>query len=152
MIMQQKSPELLPPAAADCATGVRLIKIHEEEKTRITNRSARSTYPKKKSVLTSETTPDTARGYNGQVREHVIKHTLTRKDHHKPACYEKMAALATLLAELNDPTHCVTLTTWWDSKSPDQLAAYTACQGAWNDRRAAEIEEFVALEPDRAGN
>jgi hypothetical protein len=58
MIMHQKSPELLPPAAADCATGVRLIKIHEKEKTRITNRSARSTYPKTKSVLTSEATPD----------------------------------------------------------------------------------------------
>jgi hypothetical protein len=57
MIMHQKSPELLPPAAADCATGVRLIKIHEKEKTRITNRSARSTYPKTKSVLTSEATP-----------------------------------------------------------------------------------------------
>src|ERR1039458_10688351 len=57
MNLHQKSPELLPPAAADCATGVRLIKIHEEEKTRITTRSARSTYPKKKSVLTSEATP-----------------------------------------------------------------------------------------------
>src|ERR1039458_6974850 len=57
MNLHQKSPELLPPAAADCATGVRLIKIHKEEKTRITNRSARSTYPKKKSVLTSEATP-----------------------------------------------------------------------------------------------
>ena len=59
---------------------------------------------------------DTARGYNGQVRANVIKHTLTRKDHHKPACYEKMAALANVLAETNDPTYCVTLTTRWDSK------------------------------------
>jgi hypothetical protein len=57
MTMHQNFPELLPPAAADCAAGVRLIKIHEQEKTRITDRSARSTYPKKKSVLTSETTP-----------------------------------------------------------------------------------------------
>jgi hypothetical protein len=52
----QKSPELLPPAAADCATVVRLTKIHEEQKSSITNRSARSIYPKKKSVLTSEAT------------------------------------------------------------------------------------------------
>jgi len=95
---------------------------------------------------------DTARGYNGQVQDNVIKHTLTRKDHHKPACYEKMAALAKLLAEINEPAYCVTLTTWWDSKSPDQLAAYTACQGAWNDRSASEIEDFVTLEPGRAGN
>ena len=57
MTLHQKSPELLPPAAADCATGVRLIKIHKEHKSSITNRPARSTYPKKKSVLTSGATP-----------------------------------------------------------------------------------------------
>jgi hypothetical protein len=55
--MSQKPPELLPPAAADRATVVRLMKIHEEEKTSITNRPARSTYPEKKSVLTSGATP-----------------------------------------------------------------------------------------------
>jgi hypothetical protein len=49
MIIQEKIRELLPPAAAGCAADVRSIRIHEEEKTRITNRSARSTYPKKKS-------------------------------------------------------------------------------------------------------
>jgi hypothetical protein len=58
MNLHQKSPQLLPPAAADCATVVRLIKIHEEQKSNITNRPARSTYPKKKSVLTSGATPE----------------------------------------------------------------------------------------------
>ena len=58
MSLRLKTPELLPPAAADCAAGVRLLKIHEEEKTGIINRSARSTYRKKKSVLTTEATPD----------------------------------------------------------------------------------------------
>jgi hypothetical protein len=57
MSMHQKSPTLLPPAAADCATGVQLNKIDEEEKSSITNRTARPTYPRKKSVLTSEATP-----------------------------------------------------------------------------------------------
>jgi hypothetical protein len=57
MIMHQKTPELLPPTAADCATGVRLNKIDEEENRSITNRPARPTYPKKKSVLTSEASP-----------------------------------------------------------------------------------------------
>jgi len=34
-----------------------LNKIDEEEKSSITNRTARPTYPRKKSVLTSEATP-----------------------------------------------------------------------------------------------
>jgi hypothetical protein len=54
----QNSPELLPPAAAGWVSGVRLIKIHEKEKSSITNRSAGSIYPKKKSVLTSGATPE----------------------------------------------------------------------------------------------
>ena len=54
--MSQKPPELLPPAA-DCATVVRLKRIHEEENSSITNRPARCTYPEKKSVLTSGATP-----------------------------------------------------------------------------------------------
>jgi hypothetical protein len=57
MTLHQKTPELLPPAAADRITGVRLIKTHEEKKSSITNRPARPTYPRKKSVLTSEATP-----------------------------------------------------------------------------------------------
>jgi hypothetical protein len=60
MIMHQKSPELLPPTAAGCAAGVRLNKIDEEENSSITNRPPRPTYPKKKSVLTSEATPHLA--------------------------------------------------------------------------------------------
>jgi hypothetical protein len=58
MTLHPKSPELLPLAAADWATGVRLTMIHEEEKSSITNRPARSTYPKKKPVLASGATPN----------------------------------------------------------------------------------------------
>jgi hypothetical protein len=57
MIMHQKTPALLPPTAADCATGVRLNKIDEEENSSITNRPAKPTYSKKKSVLTGEASP-----------------------------------------------------------------------------------------------
>jgi hypothetical protein len=57
MIMHLKSRQLLPPTAAGCAAGVRLNKIDEEENSSITNRPPRPTYPKKKSVLTSEATP-----------------------------------------------------------------------------------------------
>jgi hypothetical protein len=57
MTVHQKTPERLPPAAADRVAGVRLTKIHEEEKSSITNRPARPTYPEKKSVLTSGATP-----------------------------------------------------------------------------------------------
>ena len=57
MNLHQRSPELLPPAAADHATVVGLTKILEEQKSDITNRSARSIYPKKKSVLTNEAAP-----------------------------------------------------------------------------------------------
>jgi hypothetical protein len=57
MIQHQRTPELLTPAASGWATGVRLIAINEEEQSSITNRPARSTYPKKKSVSTSGATP-----------------------------------------------------------------------------------------------
>src|ERR1039457_1318818 len=57
MNLHQESPELLPPAAADRATVVRLIKTHEKPKSSITNRPARPTYPREKSVLTSEASP-----------------------------------------------------------------------------------------------
>jgi len=72
-----------------------------------------------------------ARGYKGVVRDNIIKHTLTRKDYHKPVSYEKMTELAKLLVEINEPSYCLTLTTCGDSRSSDQLAAYTACQGFW---------------------
>ena len=53
-----KSPEpaLLPPSAGDCAAG-RGLTTSEDEETIIINRSDRSTYPKEKSVQTSEATP-----------------------------------------------------------------------------------------------
>lgn len=82
------------------------------------------------------TAAETARGYEGTVRENIIKHTLTRKDHHKPASYDKMAELVGLLAEINSPVHRVIISTCGDSKSPDQLAVYTACQGLWADKKA----------------
>ncbi len=73
MILHQRTPELLPPTAADRAAGVRLTKIDEEEKTSTTNRSARSTYPKKKSVSTSEA----ARLFTGDLEaagwEHMLR-------------------------------------------------------------------------------
>jgi hypothetical protein len=47
-------PELLPPAAADCAWGVRW---HSQIKIRVINPLGRSTYPKQKSVSTSGATP-----------------------------------------------------------------------------------------------
>src|ERR1700722_13354820 len=50
------SPEPLPPAAADCAAGLRLNKSDEKD-SMITNRPARSTYPKENSVITSGATP-----------------------------------------------------------------------------------------------
>ena len=75
---------------------------------------------------------DTARGYTGEVRDNVLKHTLTRKDYKRPASYDAMMRLAKLLAETNDPVHRVTLTTCGDSRGPDQLAVYTACQGYWD--------------------
>jgi hypothetical protein len=49
-------PELLPPAAGDCAAGSGLTKSEDEE-TIIINRPDRSTYPDEKSVLTSGATP-----------------------------------------------------------------------------------------------
>ena len=82
------------------------------------------------------TAAETARGFEGSVRGNIIKHTLTRKSYHKPASYEKMAALALLLADTNTPDYRVTVATCGDSRSPDQLAVYTACQGFWNDMKA----------------
>ena len=55
--MHPDTNSLLPPAAADLVTGVRLITIHDEDQNSLINRPARSTYPGKKSVLTSEATP-----------------------------------------------------------------------------------------------
>src|ERR1039458_6886321 len=54
----KKNPEeLLPASPADRGSGIRLIKSEDRKKDNITNRPARSTYPKKKSVLTSGATP-----------------------------------------------------------------------------------------------
>lgn len=91
---------------------------------------------------------DTARGYEARVRDNIIKHTLTRKDYHRPACYQRMAELAKLLVEINDPTYCVTLSTQKDSSSPDQLAVYTACQGEWHDLLAASAEGAADVSVD----
>ncbi len=79
---------------------------------------------------------EAARGFEGAVRRNIIKHTLTRKDHHKPACYDKMEELTVLLAESNSPAHRITIATCGDSRSPDQLAIYAACQGFWHDMKA----------------
>jgi hypothetical protein len=54
MMSNPKSEALLPPAAADCAAGVRLEKSKE---IKIINRLGRSTHPKEKSVLRSGATP-----------------------------------------------------------------------------------------------
>jgi hypothetical protein len=53
--MTPQKPELLPPAAGDCAAGRGLTKSEEEE-TIIINRSGRSTHPEEKSVQTSGAT------------------------------------------------------------------------------------------------
>ena len=57
MINHQRTPELPTPAALDLVTEVRTITIDEEDQSSITNRSARFTYLKKKSVSTSGATP-----------------------------------------------------------------------------------------------
>ena len=90
----------------------------------------------KKALEKTITAADTGCGYSGVERGNIIKHTLVRKDYKKPASYERMTQLALLLAETNSPVYRVTLTTCGDSKSRDQLAVYTACQGAWNDMKA----------------
>jgi hypothetical protein len=95
----------------------------------------------------------TGSGYQGSARDHIIKHTLTRKDYKAPACYERMDRLARALIEINDPDPCLEITTCWDSRSSDQLAVYTLCQGEWHQSRGAAndgnpVEEEVAV----AGN
>jgi hypothetical protein len=47
MALRQKSKTLLPPAASDCASGIRLEKSEENS---TINRCGRSTHPKEKSV------------------------------------------------------------------------------------------------------
>ena len=90
---------------------------------------------------------ETGRGYEGAVRGNIIKHTLTYKDHNKPKSYDKMAELTFLLAEINSPVHRITIATCGDSRSPDQLAVYTACQGFWNDMKAeAAAAQAMELE------
>jgi hypothetical protein len=58
----RKSEELLPPAAADRAAGVRLEK---SEEINIINRLGRSTHPNEKSVLRSGATPVLCRDTSG---------------------------------------------------------------------------------------
>src|SRR5688572_13461267 len=54
----KKNPaELLPPAAADRGSGIRLTTSDDRKTDDIINRPGRSTYPKTKSVLTSGATP-----------------------------------------------------------------------------------------------
>jgi hypothetical protein len=54
---KKNPPEHLPPAAADCACGIRLKKIEDGKTGNIINRSHGSTYLDEKSVLTSGATP-----------------------------------------------------------------------------------------------
>ncbi len=56
MRAEQQSEALLPPAAADCSSGVRLMKSEDRNTENIINRPGRSTYPEEKSVLTSGAT------------------------------------------------------------------------------------------------
>ena len=96
----------------------------------------------------------TARGYQQPARDHITKHTLTRKDYHKPACYERMERLAQVLLEVNEPDMVLEVTTCSDSRSSDQLAVYTLCQGEWNHRRggAANDDSVDQQEVAVAGN
>jgi hypothetical protein len=58
---KKNPPELLPPAAADRACGIRLKQIKDGKTGNIINRSHGSTYLDEKSVLTSGATPETVR-------------------------------------------------------------------------------------------
>jgi hypothetical protein len=55
--LSQKSPELLPPAAADSATVVRLKKIHEEKNQQHHQPPSQIHLSRQESVLTSGATP-----------------------------------------------------------------------------------------------
>ena len=69
----KKNPEeLLPASPADRGSGIRLIKSEDRKKDDITNRPARSTYPKKKSVLTSGATPQ--KPVRSQMSQHELAH------------------------------------------------------------------------------
>ena len=54
--MTKNPEELLPPAAADYVSGIRLTKSEDRKRSDIINRPGRSTYPNEKSVLRSEAT------------------------------------------------------------------------------------------------
>lgn len=62
MAIKQNPEELLPPAAADRGSGVRLT---TSEEITIINRPGRSTHPEEKSVLRSEAAPHDPRPGNG---------------------------------------------------------------------------------------
>lgn len=105
----------------------------------------------KKALDKVRTAAETARGYEGAVRGNIIKHTLTYIDHNKPKSYDKMAELVLLLAETNTPVHRITIATCGDSRSSDQLAVYTACQGFWIDTKAKDTPApAVIAEPSPA--
>lgn len=84
-----------------------------------------------------------ARGYEGTAREHIIKHTMTRKDYHKPACYDRMVALARVLIDINKQKQRLVVTTCNDSHSLDQLAVHTLCQGEWHRILAGTGKEMI---------
>jgi hypothetical protein len=69
MMSNPKSEELLPPAAAGCAAGVRLEKSQEIN---IINRRGRSTHPKEKSVLRSGATPVREIGAQARFRDFLL--------------------------------------------------------------------------------
>jgi hypothetical protein len=79
MTSNQKSEELLPPQAADCASGVRLTK---SEEIRIINRRGRSTHHEEKTVLRSGGTPEIAIELAGshsmRIRGQMDRATFTR--------------------------------------------------------------------------
>src|SRR6266851_4694929 len=70
---KKNPPELLPPAAADCACGIRLKKIEDGKTGNIINRSHGSTYLDEKSVLTSGATPGDGRRRQQHTRRHAGK-------------------------------------------------------------------------------
>jgi len=92
----------------------------------------------------------TARGYLGSARDHIIRHALTRKDYHKPACYEQMKRLSEILLAINDPEVVLEVTSCSDSKSSDQLAIYTLCQGEWGQIRGSSANDDILVNKEVA--
>jgi hypothetical protein len=70
MIAIQQPSSLLPPAAADCAAGVRLKS--KDKGPSIKNRSEQSIYPTQKSVQRTEATPEFTAKHRGFVYDSDI--------------------------------------------------------------------------------